>query len=123
MRERYGLNVTVNGSVMVPNEAIRVLLFSLVRELLFNVVKHAGTDQASLSLREHEGQFELVVEDRGVGFNPLTLEGEPHGTGLGLTGVHKRLRLLGGSMEISSSEEGSSITIVLPTATFTQTQT
>ena len=100
MRERYGLNVTVNDTTTVQSDAIRVLLYSLARELLFNIVKHAGTDQANLSLREHEGNFELTVEDRGVGFNPVILEGEPHSTGLGLTGVHRRLRLLGGSLEI-----------------------
>ena len=120
MQERYGLHVTLNGSMTVPNEAMRVLLYSLAQELLFNIVKHAGTDQASLSLREHEGQFELTVEDRGVGFNSITLEGEPHGTGLGLTGVRDRLQLFGGSLEVSSSEEGSRITITLPTTILTQ---
>lgn len=44
MKERFGLTVKlqVDDGLGVPDEAMRTLLFSLVRELLFNVTKHAN---------------------------------------------------------------------------------
>ncbi|HSB01169.1 MAG TPA: GAF domain-containing protein, partial [Anaerolineales bacterium] len=48
MREKYGLRIELRagGSFIIPDEDIRLLLFNCVRELLFNIVKHAGVDQA-----------------------------------------------------------------------------
>src|SRR5690606_2959992 len=52
----------------MPSEDLRVLLFQLVRELLFNVVKHAQSNQARLVLQETESELVLQVEDSGSGF-------------------------------------------------------
>lgn len=116
MLERYGLSVTVRGEATVPSDALRLLLFNLARELLFNVVKHAGVDEANLYLRELGGQVELTVEDHGKGFDTASLAASSQGTGLGLAGIKERLHLFGGSLRISSAEGGTRVTVVLPIA-------
>lgn len=82
-----------------------VLLFQSVRELLFNIVKHARTDHATLtvSVDEHQ-ELWICVEDEGVGFDvaDLTNPGTPHGK-FGLLSIRERMELLGGECELSSA--------------------
>ncbi len=117
MDTRYGLAVRVNVSGVgedftVLNEAARVLLFNLVRELLFNVVKHAGVREATVTLARVAGGFMVEVADTGTGFDPSDLGS----AGLGLSGVRQRLELFGGTLELSAVPgEGTRAAIVLPT--------
>jgi len=120
MTERYGLSVRVDapGTFAVPNEAVRVLLFDLVRELLFNVVKHAQVDEATVHLIENPDQLILTVSDFGEGFDPAAQD--ETATGLGLQGVRKRLELFGGHLElVSAPRKGTRVSIVVPVAAFT----
>ena len=85
------------------DEASATVLFKAVRELLFNVVKHAGVREATVSISQDGSMLKLAVEDHGTGFANLA-EGEDRGadTGLGLFGIRERLRDLGGKMSIES---------------------
>ena len=126
MRSRYGLEVDVRapGDLTVPNEAIRVLLFELVRELLFNVVKHANAPDAVVTMHEVDARLTLTVADEGRGFDANRLREEAEegatGTGLGLSGIGRRLRLFGGTMHVTSEiEEGTRVTLEIPTSSLT----
>lgn len=93
-----------------------ILLFQAVRELLFNVVKHAGTRVAQLSVQQAGGGLQIMVADEGVGFDParLRVAGGESG-GYGLLSLHERLGLLGGRLEIQSSAGlGSRFTLTVP---------
>jgi signal transduction histidine kinase/ActR/RegA family two-component response regulator len=118
MREKQGLEVEVE--VQGPSGAIggevAVLLFQSTRELLFNVVKHAGVSSARLQLAEHGGFLRITIADEGCGFDPgrLRAEGGTVG-GLGLFNIAERLDLLGGRMEIDSAPgRGSRFVLVAP---------
>ena len=113
-RLRYGMEVEVEatGDVPVPDPALRVLLFQIVRELLFNVVKHAGTDRVRLVAKRSDGYVCIVIEDRGAGFDPRDLE---QSTGLGLRSVRERVDLVGGRFSIDSAPgAGTRIALTLP---------
>ena len=99
--ERHGLGVEVvaEDAVVVPSRDLRVLLVELVRELLFNVVKHAGASSARIRLSRVGGRLTVAVEDDGGGFDPAALR---TGVGFGLFSVRGRLELLGGRFEIDS---------------------
>ena len=115
-RERYGLEieVEVGGGIPVPNAEVRVLLYQLLRELLFNVVKHAGTDRARVVAERTDEHVRITVEDEGVGFTPAALD-DPTAVGLGLPSVRERLELVGGQIEVASAPgEGTRVTITLP---------
>ena len=47
---------------------MQVLLFNCVRELLFNVVKHAEASRAVVKLQWLEGSLRIEVCDDGKGF-------------------------------------------------------
>jgi signal transduction histidine kinase len=92
-----------------------VLLFQIVRELLFNVVKHAGTAEATIRVGPAEGGgVRVVVSDEGVGFELDNADDEA--TGAGLVSVRERIRLVGGSVDVRSApDSGTEIEIVCPT--------
>ncbi|MDU0458444.1 MAG: GAF domain-containing protein [Geobacteraceae bacterium] len=96
----------------------RYSLYQAVRELLLNVVKHAGTDKASLALRSEDRTLAVLVTDRGIGFNQAeAVEKHVNNGGYGLYNVRQRIRQMGGSLTIDSSPgSGTSIRLVVPFA-------
>lgn len=111
---RVGLQVD-KGLPPIPEDQT-ILLFQAVRELLFNVVKHAGTQEAHLSVRPAGDGIQIVVADGGAGFDPahLRIAGGESG-GYGLLSLHERLGLRGGRLEIQSSPGlGSRFTLTVP---------
>ena len=112
------LEVVVESPCHVPSRGLRVLLLQLARELVFNVIKRAGVNEARIRLGEHDGCYTIAVEDDGRGFdvaNAPALSRETAPTGLGLYSVRERLELLGGRLDIESREgEGTRATIWAP---------
>jgi signal transduction histidine kinase len=75
-------------------------LTRMLRELINNVIVHAHATRASVSAHYERGRFTLLVGDDGAGRRPETWA---HGLGLG--GIRKRVKLLGG--EVHWRENGS----------------
>jgi len=120
-KEKQGLAVELHLAEGVDASMnVRLLLFQATRELLFNVVKHAGVLQADIYLEQTgANQLKLVVADRGKGFDPERLHSTDRTVGgLGLFSIRERLEWMGGSMNISSIPgRGARITLVAPTNT------
>jgi signal transduction histidine kinase len=116
-QQRYGLVVTVESQVsdetLPVSVSLQRLIFRSIRELLFNVVKHARTDQAWVRIRcDTESTVRIEVEDRGVG-STMTSPPDAHGSkSLGLASVGHRVEQVGGTMDIRS-EPGHGTRIVL----------
>ncbi len=118
-KRKYGLTVSVHAdpAAEAPDEDVRLLVFESVRELLFNVVKHAKTDQASLDIGVDARGLRIVVSDVGVGFDMDQSfdPGEAHDGGLGLFSIRERLELLGGALLVDSAPgHGARFTLVVP---------
>ncbi len=91
---------------------VRGFLFRTLRELLFNVVKHARTSIVTVRLQTTETYAELSVSDRGIGFDPRDLEGDE---GFGLFSLRERVTALGGTVDIDAVRgEGTRVSVVLP---------
>jgi PAS domain S-box-containing protein len=106
MRDKHGLTVSLasQGKIDPAPEEVVILLFQSVRELLFNVAKHAGIKTARVEIIQEAGQIRVEVDDEGVGFDPIQLQGEnAKSGGMGLFSIQERLSYLGGSIEINSS--------------------
>ncbi len=105
MGKAHGLEVRVQAEEEdePADEALATLLFRAAQELLFNVVKHAGVEQADVRLRRSGHDLHLVVEDRGIGFDPGALEGvRDADIGMGLFSVRERMDLFGGRLDVDS---------------------
>src|SRR5690606_1708345 len=97
MENQYGLAVTVQAeaNLPLPDEDLRVLLFQIIRELLFNIVKHAGVMTATVDLSHQQGQLCIAVSDKGHGFHSdVGMQGEQNSQGL--LRIRQRLQLVGG---------------------------
>ncbi len=90
------------------------LLYQAVRELLFNVLKHAGTQTATVILRRSDGMIEIHVRDPGIGFSK-TRQLRRKVVGFGLLHLRERLSLLGGSLEIlPNGPKGTHVLVTAP---------
>ena len=104
MQKQYSLNIALktDGLRTIFDDNLNTLLFQAVRELLFNVVKHAETLQATVTFEQVDGQIHIIVSDEGKGFD---LEAVMSSSGIahGLLDIRQHLELMGCRMELSSS--------------------
>ncbi|HEX9922579.1 MAG TPA: PAS domain-containing sensor histidine kinase, partial [Anaerolineae bacterium] len=116
MKEQFGLQVELiaKDDFKYLEDHMRVLLFRAVRELLFNIVKHAHVTQATVSLSQVEDQLRITVSDAGTGFNVAAVMSDPN-TAHGLLVIRDRLSLMGGRMEMTSElGKGTHVVIEIP---------
>lgn len=119
MKQQHGLSIQVQTAESLPvlNANLRVLLFQTIRELLFNIVKHAGVAEAVVTLRHTDDELHIEVIDQGTGFDATAILGAPE-QNHGLQQNHQRLELLGGQMRIESSgETGTRVVLTCPLST------
>jgi len=118
MEERYGLHVRVSCESLTPytGKPILTLAFRCIRELLMNVVKHAGIDRAMVKVWQVNSHLHLQVKDKGAGFSAANLELEDEQVGgFGLFSVQERVKNIGGSIKIESAVgRGTSVSLIIP---------
>ena len=98
------------------DEDISVLLFRSVREILFNVIKHANAKKVKVYMRVIDNDIKIQVEDDGVGFKPDEVAANAFvQSKFGLFSIQERLEHFGGNIEIDSNPGGGSmITLIAP---------
>ncbi len=114
MEIKHGLSVQVDmrGWSPVEDEPLRIFLFRTIQELLLNVVKHSGVQNARVLMRSDGTRAEISVSDEGRGFDSRVVEGR---SGSGLLSIAERVRFLGGSIDIESNAgRGSRLRMSLP---------
>ncbi len=115
--EQHQLKVEVlaDATANPRNEMLRIFLFQAVRELLFNVVKHAGAAQARVVLCSEGDKLDVLVQDSGCGFDAAKIEKADRLQGFGLHSIKERLEILGGSMTVESEPGcGTAIHLIAP---------
>ena len=109
-----GLDVGVDTTV--SNEGIpadvATSLYRVAQEGLRNAAKHARVPTAVVRLRAEAGGLTLEVEDNGAGFD---MASEAAHSGLGLTSLAERMRLLQGRLTVRTKPgQGTRITAWVP---------
>lgn len=115
---KHGLTVSLHmnvESVDLPHDQA-VLLYKSARELLINVIKHAATDQVTLSLSiDPDETLVLSVEDHGRGYDPSAAKPSGGGRNFGLASIRERMNVIGGWLrEDTTIGRGTTITLGLP---------
>ena len=116
MKDRHGLIVEIEAkdNLIHLDSHMRMLLFQTIRELFFNVVKHAGTPQVTITLEQANERARITIRDDGKGFDVRAVMSDPKAVH-GLLVVQDRLGLMGCSMEITSKPgQGTQIVIETP---------
>jgi signal transduction histidine kinase len=104
--ENYGLMVKIEDdkSSKPLKYEIRSAIFQVVRELLRYVVKHAGTQNAWITIKRTKDNIDIKVEDDGCGADLASFScDKPKVGGFGLFNTKSKIEYLGGEMLIESS--------------------
>ena len=78
---------------------VSLCLFRITQEALHNAVKYCGESQFTVELSETEDTVQLLVMDRGEGFD---VEEARKGGGLGLASMQERAHLVHGAISVES---------------------
>jgi signal transduction histidine kinase len=105
MLQRHGLKVTLTtrGEVNPESGAVASLFYRAVRELLFNIARHAGVDSAAVQAAREGKTIRISVTDEGKGFDPEKCVIAKSEAGLGLFSLRERISYLGGRVDIRSA--------------------
>ena len=104
------LELRIDDSVNDVEEIYSIASYRIVQELANNAIKYAKLTKLKVSLEVINQHMHIVVEDNGIGFDPLE-----HKLGFGLSGVDERVRSLGGTVDISTVVgEGVKIDVSIP---------
>jgi PAS domain S-box-containing protein len=114
--ERSKIRATVevpDGFDRLPPDT-EIAVFRAVQECLANVHRHSGSSSCSVKLVRNDHELQLQVQDSGSGIPKEKLPNVMSLGGVGLRGMRERIRRLGGTLAIDSSEQGTTVTIKLP---------
>jgi two-component system, NarL family, sensor kinase len=117
---RSGIKTTVEIAPdfdRVPPE-LELAVFRVLQESLTNVHRHSGSPTAQVRLQTKNRVVILQVKDEGKGIplNNLHVPAQDRmaALGVGLRSMNERLRQLGGTLKISSSQKGTIVNAKIP---------
>jgi PAS domain S-box-containing protein len=99
---------------------VELALFRVLQESLTNVHWHSKSQSVDISLAHDDSRVTLQVRDQGQGI-PTRLFEEQGGkdwlgsSGVGLRGMSERIRQIGGELEVTSNERGTTVKASVPT--------
>lgn len=116
--KRSGIYVDLAAQPMdrLPAD-VELALFRVVQESLTNVLRHSGSETASIRLESRSGEIVLEIQDRGSGMPMVKISeaaDEIMQMGVGIPGMRQRLDQLGGRLEVTSNSHGATIMAVVP---------
>ena len=92
-------------------EAMEIMIYRIVQELINNTIKHASASEAIVQLMGSEKGLHLTVEDNGIGFDPEKLKNP----GVGINNIRSRVEYLNGILEYDSEiGVGTTVNVEVP---------
>lgn len=117
--KHFGVRVQLHASQSTDESLtseVETMMYRLSQEALNNVAKHARAQHVDIVLERNGDRLSLIIEDDGVGFDPV--DTESLGRGLGLTGMRERAALFDADLQIESTPgRGTTVILRVPIAT------
>jgi two-component system NarL family sensor kinase len=101
---RFSAEGNTDGLPDVAN----TVLFRIAQEALTNIERHAEAGRIDIALVRSNGRVTLTVSDDGCGFDPDRVALHPK-RGIGLRNMMERMEAIGGQLNITSSDAGTSV--------------
>src|SRR5690606_1984014 len=119
MQNRHALAVNLHiqqsDKLNELDENRRSLIYHTLRELLFNITKHAEVHEATVRFIQEPQQLIVEVEDGGKGFDSEIIKNTDENRGLGLFSIEERLMVFHGQLHIQTAPgHGTCVHIILP---------
>jgi PAS domain S-box-containing protein len=95
---------------------LEITLFRVVQECLTNIHRHSESSTAAIRVARSQNEVRLEVRDAGKGLPAEAQTNLSSGklSGVGLRGMHERLRQMGGHLDVQSNGNGTLIHATLP---------
>ncbi len=98
---------------------MELALFRIVQEAIVNVHRHSGSPRAVIVLERDAAQVSLRIQDFGSSAEPRDLSSMEQGSvGVGILGMRERSAQFGGRMTLTSTPDGTTVTVTLPLENF-----
>jgi PAS domain S-box-containing protein len=98
----------------LPRE-LELVIFRVVQESLTNIHRHSGSVSARIYLTRSQQGVEFEISDRGKGISAdKQRDMAAVRSGVGVRGMEERVRQFGGTLRISSNDDGTKVLVVLP---------
>jgi len=119
LSKRTGIALTFEMATDVGrlSRESEMAFFRIVQESLGNIQKHSASSSGRIRLTREGDEVILEVTDAGRGMANEELRKVRAGSGVlgvGILGMRERMRQLGGRLEITSGEWGTTVTAMLP---------
>ncbi len=114
---RSGIDVKLRAPSRIKHlpPDLETAIYRVMQECLTNIHRHSGSSSARISLRKTATDVVLRVSDRGRGMEDA--ESGPDAiasVGVGIAGMRQRLRQLGGTLDIRSTRQGTTVVASVP---------
>lgn len=102
-----------------PDKGLKYCFISVVKEALANVIKHSNATEVSVTIREHPGLYQLIIQDNGtrisskIGNKSGKQIDDAIAKGIGLMNIEDRVAAFDGNVNISL-DKGFRIFISIP---------
>lgn len=96
------------------NEVHEISVYRIIQEWSNNVIKYASASRIEVQLVGHEEEISVTLEDNGIGFDPVILEG---GQGNGWKNIKSRANLMKAELEVDSQNGRRGTTLMLRLST------
>jgi signal transduction histidine kinase len=106
------VNFSVIGSAREMHPIVRDEVYRIGYEAIRNAYVHSRASQLDIELR-YSRDLTVSIKDNGVGIDP-EIASAGKGGHFGLQGMRERAARIGGKLEITSSNNGTDISIVVP---------
>jgi signal transduction histidine kinase len=112
-----GIEMIIEGSLPRLDDWVEQALYGMSTEAVTNAVRHSHASTVRTELKVNKGRAVITVHDDGQGFDPSAAERRRAGGGLGLLGIARQARWLGGAASIRSRVgSGTLVRISIPIA-------
>jgi signal transduction histidine kinase len=114
-RSKISVDLQVAADLGRLHPDLETAIFRIVQECLTNIHRHSGSPTAAIRIARENGDVRVEVADQGGGLVAgKSRENLKSRAGVGLRGMHERVRQLGGTLEICDNHPGTRVIAVLP---------
>lgn len=93
---------------------VKYSFISIVKEALVNIARHSNASVANITVVEHPGFYQLIIQDNGTDFGACPESAADEASdGMGLQNIRSRVKALNGNIQITNTE-GFRIYITVP---------
>ena len=117
--QRSGIAVSLEFPEDLPRltEAVEIALFRVLQESLTNVHRHSQARSVEIKVEVDAEEISMEVSDHGRGMPTHILQklhGDGTQLGVGLAGMRERIHELGGTFDVTSDANGTTIRAAVP---------